>query len=57
MKVLATQSCLTLCDLMDCSQPGSAVYGILQARILRWIAIPSLGELPDPVIETMSPSL
>ena len=57
MKVLATQSCLTLCDLMDCSLPGSPVYGILQARILRWIAIPSLGELPDPVIETMSPAL
>ena len=57
MKVLATQSCLTLCDLMDCSLPGSPVYGILQARILRWIAIPSLGELPDPMIETMSPAL
>ena len=28
-----------LCDLMDCSPPGSSVYGILQARILEWVAI------------------
>ena len=33
------QSCLTLCDLMDCSSPGSSVHGILQARILEWVAI------------------
>ena len=33
------QSCLTLCDPMDCSQPGSSVHGILQARILEWVAI------------------
>ena len=31
---------LTLCDLMDCSPPGSSVHGILQARILEWVAIP-----------------
>ena len=36
-----TQSCLTLCDPMDCSPPGSSLYGILQARILEWIAISS----------------
>ena len=35
------QSCLTLCDPMDCSQPSSTVCGILQARILRWVAMPS----------------
>ena len=35
------QLCLTLCDPMDCSPPGSFVHGILQARILEWIAIPS----------------
>ena len=35
------QSCLTLCDLMDCSPPGSPVHGILQARILEWVAMPS----------------
>ena len=36
---LVTQSCLTLCDPMDCSPPGSFVRGILQARILEWVAI------------------
>ena len=35
------QSCLTLCDPMDCSPPGSSVHGILQARILEWVAISS----------------
>ena len=34
------QSCLTLCDPMDCSLPGSSVHGILQAKILEWVAIP-----------------
>ena len=33
------QSCPTLCDPMNCSPPGSSVYGILQARILEWVAI------------------
>ena len=32
---------LTLCDPMDCSPPGSSVHGILQARILEWVAMPS----------------
>ena len=36
---LVAQSCLTLCDPMNCSLPGSSVHGILQARILEWIAI------------------
>ena len=40
VKVLVTQSCLTLCDPVDCSPPGSSVHGILQARILEWVAIP-----------------
>ena len=39
--VLVTQSCLTPCDPMDCSLPGSSVHGILQARILEWVAMPS----------------
>ena len=34
------QSCLTLCDPMDCSPPGSSVHGILQTRILEWNAMP-----------------
>ena len=36
---LVTQSCPTLCDPVDCSPPGSCVHGILQARILEWVAI------------------
>ena len=35
------QSCLTHCDPMDCSPPGSSVHGTLQARILEWVAISS----------------
>ena len=33
------QSCLTLCDPMDCSLPGSSIHGIFQARVLEWGAI------------------
>ena len=33
------QSCLTLCNPMDCSLPGSSVHGILQARLLELLAI------------------
>ena len=33
------QSCLSLCVLIDCSPPGSSVRGILQARILEWVAM------------------
>ena len=40
MFVLVTKSCTTLCNSMDCSPPGSSIYGILQARILEWAAIP-----------------
>ena len=32
-------SCLTLCESMDCSPPGSSVHGVSQARILEWVAI------------------
>ena len=35
------QSCLILCNPMDCSPPSSSVYGILQAKILKWVAISS----------------
>ena len=37
--MLAAQSCLTLCNPMNCSLPGSSVHGILQARILEQVAI------------------
>ena len=33
--------CPTLCDPMDCSPPGPSVHGIFQARILKWVAMPS----------------
>ena len=39
VKVLVPQSCPALCDPMDCSPRGSAVHGILQPRILEWVAI------------------
>ena len=42
VKVLVAQLCLNLCDPMDCSLTGSFVHGILQARILGWVAIPFL---------------
>ena len=40
MYTKSLQSCLTLCDPMDCSLPGSSVRRILQARILEWVAMP-----------------
>ena len=46
-----------LCDPMDCSPPASSVHGILQARILEWLAIPSPGDLPNPGIKPGSPAL
>ena len=36
--MLVAQSCLTLCEPMDCSLPASSVQGILQAKILEWVA-------------------
>ena len=69
------QSCLTLCDPMDCSLPGSSVHGVFQATVLEWAAIsfsrgssrpkgrrsglpfPSPGDLPDPRVESVSPTL
>ena len=38
--MLVTQPCPTLCNPVDCSLPGSSVQGILQTRILEWIAVP-----------------
>ena len=42
---------------MDSTLPGSSVHGILQARILAWVAIPSPGDLPNPGTEGRSPTL
>ena len=40
VKVKVALSCLTHCDPIGCSLPGSSVHGILQARILEWVAFP-----------------
>ena len=48
VKVLITQSCLILCDPMDCSPSGSSVHGILWARILEWVTIPFSREYSQP---------
>ena len=53
-------SCPTLCNPMNCIPPGSSVHGILQARILEWVAIPfSRGSSPykDQIWSLMSPAL
>ena len=55
--VLIAPSPPTLCHPMDCSLPGSSVHGILQARILEWVAIPFSGDLPNLGIEPRSPAL
>ena len=49
---LVAQSCLTLCDPMDCSPPGSSVHGIIQARILEWVAVSSSRGPPQPRDQT-----
>ena len=51
---LVTQSCLTFCDSMDCSPPGPSVHGILQARILAWVAIRSSRGSSQPRIKLAS---
>ena len=52
VKVKGAQSCLTLCDPMDYK-----VHGILQARILEWVAFPFSRDLSNPGIEPRSPKL
>ena len=51
------QICLTLCDFMDCSLPGSSVHGIFSAAIVEWVAIPFSRDLPNPGMEPRSPTL
>ena len=41
VRAISLQPCPTLCDRKDCSPPGSSVHGILLARILEWVAMPS----------------
>ena len=52
-----TQSCPPLRDPMECCPPGCSVHGILQARILQWVAMPFSRDLPDSGIEPRSPTL
>ena len=52
MKVKVAQSCPTLCDPMDYT-----AHGILQARILEWVAVPFSRDLPNPGIKPRSPTL
>ena len=56
VSVLVTQSCSTLCDPMVtlCNLLGSSVHGILQARILEWIAVSYSRDLPDAGMEHVS---
>ena len=51
--------CPTLCNFVDCSPPGFSVHGILQARILERLPVgcPPPGDIPDPGIKPMSPTL
>ena len=49
--------CLTLCDPLDCSPPGTSVHGVLQARILEWAALPSFRGSSRPRDRTPSPAL
>ena len=51
-EVKVTQSCWTLCDPMDYT-----VHGILQARILEWVAVPFSRDLPNPGIKPRFPAL
>ena len=53
--MLVVQSFLALRDSMDCSPRGSSVHGVLQARVLEWVAVPPPGDLPDPGLEPVSP--
>ena len=57
VKVSVIQSCLTLCNLMECSPPGSSILGILQTRYWSGLPFPSPGDLPNPGIEHGSPKL
>ena len=54
--VLVAQSCPTLCDPTNSSQPGSSIHEILQARILEWVSISFSRTFADPEIEPESPA-
>ena len=51
------QSCLTLSNPKDCSPPGSSIHGILQARVLEWVAMPFSRGSSQLGTESVSPAL
>ena len=55
MHAKSLKLCPTLCDPMDCSLPGSSVHGILQARTLEWVAMPSSRGSTDQLLPKMRP--
>ena len=57
VEVLITQSFLTLCNPMDSTQQAPLSKGILQARILEWVAMTSSRDLPNPGIKSRSRAL
>ena len=57
MKVLLAQLCLTLCDPMDYSPPGSSVHRFSRQEYWSGLPFPSPGDLPDPGIKPESPAL
>ena len=52
---LCAQSCLTLCDSMDCSPPGSSVFGISRQEYWNRLPFPPPRGLPDPGLKSASP--
>ena len=52
-----TKLCLTICEPVDWSLPGSTVHGISQARLLEWLPFPSPGDLSNSGIKPASPAL
>ena len=52
VEVLVAQSCLILCNPIDCSPPSPSVHGILQARILKWVAMPFSRVSSPPMDQT-----
>ena len=57
IKVQVAQLCPILCDRLDCRLPGSSVHGILQARVLEWVAISYIRVSSQPRDQTQSPAL
>ena len=57
VNLLVARSCPALWDPMDCSPPGFSAHGLLQARILGWVAISFSRKSPNPGIEPESPPL